>query len=168
VAYQSNGHTDGALRHTAEWIAASRYRSLLLMGGVGTGKTVLLRALHLFFRRYFPDKILGCGDEVMGSYLFTATKVAKLDEYEWRIATTADVLLIDDVGVEPVMVKTYGTESTPLVELLCDRYERQYPTILSTNLDMEELRGRYGERLYDRLCETYAKLALVFKSFRQP
>jgi DNA replication protein DnaC len=138
------------------------------MGGVGTGKTMLLGALHRFFRVHLRDEVLGCGDVVYGSFLCSASKLAKFDDESQRIAATASVLLVDDVGVEPAVVSSYGTTSTPLVDVLCERYERRRPTVISTNLNAEALRERYGERIHDRMCEVYARIPFNFTSFRQP
>jgi DNA replication protein DnaC len=166
--YLANSNTNGVLRLTTGWLISARYHSLLLMGGVGTGKTVMLTTLRRYFKSCKPDKVLGCGEVVYGVMIDSATRIAKYDEEQQRSACQAGVLLIDDFGVEPSVVKTFGTVSTPLVDVLCERYERRRPTILSTNLDMEALKERYGERLYDRLCEVYGQIAFNFKSFRQP
>jgi DNA replication protein DnaC len=166
--YIANENTDGVLRFTTGWLASKRYHSLLLMGGVGTGKTAMLTALFCHFKSCKPDTVLGCGEVISGVMIDSAKKIAKYDEEQQRSACQAGVLLIDDFGMEPSVVKTYGTVSTPLVDVLCERYERRRPTIISTNLDMEALKERYGERLYDRMCEVYGRIAFNFKSFRQP
>jgi DNA replication protein DnaC len=138
------------------------------MGSVGTGKTIMLRALRRYFEPLIPDGMLGTGEIIPGVMLGRAAVIAKFDEYMIESAIHAKMLLIDDFGVEPLVVKSYGTACTPLVDVLCERYERLKPTIISTNLDLEAIGEKYGERLHDRMREVYGSVAFNFKSFRQP
>jgi DNA replication protein DnaC len=147
---------------------------LLLMGNVGTGKTVLLRSLWRYFRAIgrenerFHDRVLGCGDFIHGVLLDSAVRIARYNEGSVRAAIHAGALLIDDLGVEPCEVKVYGSASSPTTEVLCERYERRNPTVISTNLSVAEIGERYGERLSDRIQEVSDRIAFNFKSFRQP
>ena len=61
---------------------------------------------------------------------------------------SADVLMIDDMGAEPLM------ENITIVQwfnLINERQLRRKGTIISTNLMEDELRRRYTERIASRL-----------------
>ena len=65
------------------------------------------------------------------------------------------MLFLDDVGVEPPTVKSWGNEYSPVVELLYYRYDLQKFTIITSNLTPDEFRQRYGDRVGDRLLEMF-------------
>jgi DNA replication protein DnaC len=59
-----------------------------------------------------------------------------------------DVLMIDDLGSEPLMQNVTVEQ---LFNLLNERLDKGLSTVISTNLTMEELQGRYTERIASRL-----------------
>jgi DNA replication protein DnaC len=168
-AYRGKKEAEAALDSAARWLAGGK-PWLLLLGSVGTGKTVTLTALYEHFRRYGRrPEVLGCGRVVEGAMLDSARSIARYSGYEDLLGyMECRVLLIDDFGVEPTSVKSYGTACSSVAEVLYERYERRSPTIISTNLSVAEISERYGERLYDRLCEVCDRILFSFKSFRQP
>jgi len=66
-----------------------------------------------------------------------------------RAFTLPDLLILDEVGIQA------GTEfeKNILFDLLNARYERRKPTILISNLEIDEVREFLGERVFDRLRE---------------
>lgn len=60
----------------------------------------------------------------------------------------ADVLMIDDLGSEPLMQNVTVEQ---LFNLLNERQNRNLSTVISTNLDMAKFRERYTERVASRL-----------------
>ena len=62
--------------------------------------------------------------------------------------TEAEVLMIDDLGSEPLMQNVTVEQ---LFNLLNERQNRQLATVISTNLDMARFRERYTERIASRL-----------------
>ena len=70
-----------------------------------------------------------------------------------------DVLMIDDMGVEPLM------ENITIVQwfnLINERQLRGKGTVISTNLNVEELRRRYTERITSRLLDGKQCMILQF------
>ena len=63
--------------------------------------------------------------------------------------TSVDLLILDEVGIQ------CGTENEKLLifDVLNERYERRLPTILLSNLGLEDVKQFLGERVYDRLRE---------------
>lgn len=76
------------------------------------------------------------------------------------------LLLIDDLGIEPARCLIYGEEYYPISRLLLHRYDKQLTTIIATNLSIEEIQDRYGDRIVDRMNETFNVLVYCNKSYR--
>ena len=67
--------------------------------------------------------------------------------------TEADILVLDDLGVEP---RTANTEAD-LLNILDTRILSGKTTIITTNLDMDTLKDRYRGRVFDRIDRSFAK-----------
>lgn len=99
--------------------------------------------------------------------MITAVELAQADERELARIARAAVLIIDDIGIEPVEVKRFGTATTPLVDVINERYANQRCTIITTNLDDDSVIERYGDRTEDRLREMCNKIAFNGESYRR-
>mgnify|MGYP002350638330 CR=1 FL=1 len=62
-------------------------------------------------------------------------------------------IILDDLGAEMKERSEQGWISELLFEIVQTRYERELPTIITTNLTLGELSQRYGERTASRLYE---------------
>lgn len=130
--------------------------NILLMGESGLGKTFLLNALaaRLIERGFAPKK-------VTAYQLFEAMRrqhyrAGEGDE-SLRPYIDAPILLIDDLGSEPMM-KNITVEYLYL--LLNERCAAKRHTVIATNLSPEQIRERYFERIYSRMmdqriCDVY-------------
>ncbi|WP_277973293.1 ATP-binding protein [Pantoea agglomerans] len=77
--------------------------------------------------------------------------------------SSLDLLIIDEVGVQ------FGTqaESVTLQEVINARYENVLPTILISNLTLEQLSDAIGERIVDRVTDGGRnRLAFGWESYR--
>ncbi|MEQ5296072.1 MULTISPECIES: ATP-binding protein [Providencia] len=74
-----------------------------------------------------------------------------------------DLLIIDEIGVQ------YGTDSERniLFEVINDRYEYLLPTILVSNLPLNELDEMLGERVVDRLLQGGTVLTFNWPTYRR-
>ena len=123
--------------------------SLLFIGGVGTGKTLLASALLDSLIDDYSCGIVKLID-IIRSLKETWRKGA--DESEAQVLAkyiNADLLIIDEVGAQ------FGsdTEKLFLFEIIDGRYEEMKPTILISNLDIKGVTESVGERCIDRLRE---------------
>ena len=130
-----------------EW--ADRYpdvqcRNMLLTGKSGLGKTFLLHAVaERLIERNVNVLIISAYkllELVRKAYFSNVESAGELAEI--------DVLMIDDLGSEPLMQNVTVEQ---LFNLLNERLNSGLSTIISTNLTMEELQGRYTERIASRL-----------------
>ena len=72
----------------------------------------------------------------------------------------ADILLIDDLGSEPVL-KNVTVEY--LYTILNERLVKNRATCISSNLDSPtKILDRYGERIYSRLANKLLSLNILF------
>lgn len=158
--------TRANLHKVAEWLTNPLAKPwLLIYGGVGNGKTTLLRAIQAFVnsQRFY------IGNTRVQMLVQTASRLSALAVESPRLfesRTDQECIGIDDLGVEPLEVNSFGTRSTPIAELLLHRYERMRFTILTSNLSEEQLTSRYGERITDRLREVCDRLWMDGASYR--
>jgi DNA replication protein DnaC len=75
-----------------------------------------------------------------------------------------DLLILDEVGVQ------FGSDAEKLLlfDILNERYERRRPTILMSNLPLDEVSAYLGERVFDRLREDGGEfISFTWESYRK-
>lgn len=135
-------------------------QSILFQGGTGLGKT----HLSLAIAGKAIDKGYGV---VYGSVHSFASALERerfnpAEEDTAQLLNSADLLLLDDLGTE--FPSQYVSSS--LYNIIDTRIMKSLPTIISTNLSIEELQKRYGERLVSRLFSCYVRLTFAGKDIR--
>ena len=185
MVYEQSGVKEGVsaeqgriIAQMAGWLSVEcvdRHRWILMIGGLGNGKTSMLKAMHYLIHwlstteggRYF--------EAVRHSYCYmTATELCELykdDRAEFNAIKNRRLFFLDDVGAEPQMQMDYGNEQHPITEFIMFRYGRQLPIVMTTNLPAEingqsAFRLRYGERVRDRLNQMCTLVRFNEKSFR--
>ena len=130
--------------------------NLLLSGKSGLGKTFLLHAIahRLVERDIMPVY-------TSAYHLLEVARKAYFENNSDKLAEmmNAPVLLIDDLGTEP-MLQSITIEQ--LFNLLNERQLNRRHTVISTNLTMAELKERYTERVSSRLLDESSWRRLVF------
>lgn len=124
-------------------------KSLLFIGGVGTGKTLLASALLDSLVDKYDCGIVKIIDIVRR---LKSTWSRDADESESDVLNhyiNADLLIIDEVGSQ------FGsdTEKLFIFEIIDGRYQDMKQTILISNLDVDGVKEVIGERCIDRLRE---------------
>lgn len=150
-------------RFVATWMTERKFKNgLMFIGGVGCGKTTMMYAMQTVYR-VLNGEILKIVDARQLSTM------AKDEKSEFKNYCTYPMLGIDDLGTEPLSVKSYGNDISPLVDMLLTRYNGRMFTIITTNLSKDELRKCYGDRVYDRIHEMFGLICYdpKQKSYRQ-
>lgn len=140
--------------------------SLLFMGGTGLGKT--------FMSACVARVVAAAGYSV--AYEGTAAALAEFEHQKFsRDAAEADaagekvknylecdLMILDDLGTE--MATSFSTAA--LYQLINTRLAARRSTVISTNLDFESLRRRYGAQIASRLEGEYTCLPFRGRDIR--
>lgn len=136
-------------------------KGLLLCGGIGIGKSTLLK----FFRRnqLASFKVVSCrdveadfameGDEAMREYSSNLTIASNSDPFGHRQIGYC----FDDLGTEDIS-KHYGRFKNVMQAVILNRYDADLPfhtTHITTNLTAEQLKEFYDARAIDRMREMF-------------
>lgn len=125
-------------------------KSILLTGDTGTGKTYLLNACcNLAVSENKSTQLLTAYD-INSLFLEChlsdlATQQAILDSL-----VDVDVLAIDDLGTETIYK---NVSAQYLFMIINERVNRCKQTFVSTNLNLNQLREQYDERIFSRLLD---------------
>lgn len=152
--YINDENTHDKINRTSRWLFSSKQRGLLLMGSMGNGKSTMLQIINRMFK---GTSTYGDAQDIFEQFKKSQGTMRYWDE---------PLLLIDDLGVEPARCLVYGEEYYPLSRLLLHRYDKQLTTIIATNLEIDGIRVRYGDRIVDRMNETYNVIPYEHGSYR--
>jgi DNA replication protein DnaC len=153
----SSPRDSAALKAAREWMPLTGSRWLLLMGGVGTGKSVAgaFCVREAIAPRLTANPLRDSASLRRTALFVRAAELARttLSDYsaadraafeEWA---AAELLVIDDLGAE----RLWDGWMARLDELLDRRYGDKLRTIITTNLDGAAFKERYGTRISDRI-----------------
>ena len=132
--------------------------SIIMVGGVGTGKTHLSVAL---LRSAIENGYSGLF--ITASDLFISIRDTwgrnggvstseRVQQYK-----DIDLLVIDEIGVQ----RGTDNEKEILFSIINDRYNNIRPTVLLSNLSVDRVRDYIGERIYDRMKEDGGSLIVL-------
>lgn len=124
-------------------------KSMIMVGGVGTGKTLLASAgldSIVDNNRCEMIKVIDVVRELKATWAKDSNQTEeKLIKYYANI----DLLVLDEVGSQ------FGsdTEKLFIFDIIDGRYQNMKPTILISNLDIDGIKDAIGDRCVDRLRE---------------
>ena len=140
-------------RPIVDWMTNNRGKGLLMFGGCGLGKSVIGMYILPLLIKDVHHKVVN---------IFNAQELnQRIDEI-----LKLHIIYIDDIGTEDNL-NSYGNKRMPFAEL-CDAAEKKGKLlILTTNLSIEELMARYGDRVVDRLIATTKAVPFIGDSLRK-
>lgn len=139
-------------RRFADRFDQSTGDNLLLCGGTGLGKTHLSTAIAGEVVQKGFDVLYESAPNLLSAFeaeRFGRSLTASVADTSRYL--TCDLLVIDDLGAEMSNSFTVGV----LYNLLNTRIVSRRPTVISTNLTLEEIRSRYTDRIASRLLGEY-------------
>lgn len=146
----------------AQAFADERQGWLLLLGGYGVGKTHLAAAVaNHAVEAGIPTLFLTVPD-LLDQLRFAYGSEDETFEARFERVRTAPLLIMDDFGTQSAT--PWAREK--LFQILNYRYVNQLPTVVTTNLALEQLEGRMRSRLSDP--ELVALATINAPDYRRP
>lgn len=133
-----------------EWLNDNKNKGLLLLGNCSLGKT--------FITRYVLPGILL-------KYLNIHLQSYDLKKDDIDNILTKKICSIDDIGTEEIRIE-YGNKREPLFEIVDNAEKNSNLLIITTNLTGEEIKKRYGLRVYERLLAITRRIIIKGESER--
>lgn len=138
----------------------SKYKNFVFVGPAGSGKTYLTECIaNEFIKKQIAVNFVTAFNlnNLMLKYhtTFDDSKDNILEGY-----ITCPVLIIDDLGTEPIL-KNVTKEYLYLI--LNERIINNRSTIITTNLSLDGIIDRYGERIFSRMFNKQNCLKLNFE-----
>lgn len=139
----------GILKNYAESFSGDTYENYLLIGGTGLGKTHLSTSI--------AKKVIDRGFDVC--YVTAVGMINDFEEKHFGHSEedstgryyTADLLIIDDLGTEMINQFTLSC----VYDVINVRINKRKCTIISTNLNKNDIEAKYNERITSRLFGEY-------------
>ncbi len=162
---EADGQRDGLIKvkrlceSYADEFPDFRYRNIVLTGNGGLGKTFLLNSIF--------ERVTARGFSAIRITAFRMFETMRRqhmtnddDSDGFSALIEAPLLLIDDLGTEPMM-RNITVEY--LFTLLNERAAARRHTVVATNLTPTQLNERYGERVASRLLDTTVGVTALLK-----
>lgn len=153
VKNKNNEDIKGPHKEVVDWLEDNKGQGLLLMGKPGNGKSVIAMSV-------IPLLIYMTTERVVGSY-----HVRELKD-KWSDILSKGIIVIDDAGTES-MVNNYGTKRDYFIELMELAEAKNKVVIITTNCNGEELRTKYDDRTYSRICGMCKTVIFDGEDFRK-
>ena len=152
--YEVSHHNQKMFGAVKDW--ATTYErgaeGLVLGGAIGTGKTHLLYATG----RELAKR------GIWAVYRNFATFCIEMKD-AWRekesgnhlkdMLAGAPILMLDDLGAEMQPKSEQGWVAELVYDIVETRYNEMLPTVIATNLNIEDIKARYTHRVASRLAE---------------
>lgn len=129
--------------------------NLIFTGNTGTGKTFLLSCIAIELKKKGITTVYitsGRLFDILRQYAFN--KISDID-----LLLNADVLIIDDLGTEPIF---NNITQEYIFMLINERTRAKKAVCISTNLSPDDIKQRYTERVSSRLFDRSRSAVLKF------
>ena len=135
---------------------------LLLMGGYGCGKTHLAAAVANFAVGMGVPTLFLTVPDLLDTLRFAYNDEDTTFEQRFEEIRTAKLLVLDDFGTQ----NATGWAQEKLFQIINFRYINKLPTVVTTNLLLDEIEARIRSRLSDPELVTQSRI--VAPDFRRP
>lgn len=143
------------------WMTGTQGKGLYLYGDCGMGKSTIIKGIVpvLFRMRNYVVKSVHA-DDLQDMIRFNNMEVIGL-EYLLK----SKYPIIDELGVE-TKIRNYGEVYEGFIKIINRAEAEIKPLFVSTNLSLDEILTRYGERTVDRISRLCKLIELRGKSLR--
>ena len=159
-------HLKGAVKVSLNFIKTfgTQENNLLFYGTVGTGKSFLSGCIarELLCQGYSVVYFSAINlFDTLARYSFDTKEKETLYNF-CKDLYNNDLVIIDDLGTE----LTNSFVTSELFSLMNERQLNKKATIISTNLNLSELRDRYSDRVFSRITHSYQLCKLTGPDYR--
>ena len=136
----------------------------MFCGTVGTGKSFLSCCIASELLASYHSVVYMSANtlfDTLAKAQFSRDKASEAVDVKDRIYD-CDLFIMDDLGSE----MTNSFVGTELFTILNERYNSRKSTIISTNLELVDLRDRYSDRIFSRITGSYEILKLCGPDLR--
>lgn len=137
----------------SNWLSDNKGRGLLCYGNCGRGKSLICWKIIPLLLNHYCHKIVACYDAQQMN--------AEIDAVKQK-----HIIYIDDIGTENISVK-FGEKRLAFCEIVDEAEKRGKLLILTTNLSLDEISQKYGERTMDRLVAITTRVKFKGGSLRK-
>ena len=137
----------------ALWLENNNGRGLLCYGNCGRGKSLICWKIIPLLINHYCRKIVVCYDAQQMNADIDAVK-------------SKHIIYIDDIGTENLSVK-FGEKRLAFCEIVDEAEKKGKLLILTTNLSLDEISQKYGERTMDRLVAITTRVKFKGESLRK-
>ena len=138
--------------------------ALVIIGGVGTGKTFMGSALVHYWIQHDRSAVYTTAIQALRKIKSSwSSESPNAEAKAIRSLTAPELLVIDEVGVQ----FNSHTETVFLTEIINGRYNSFKPTVVISNLTLKELTGVMVDRAVDRLLERGKVVPCAWPSYRR-
>lgn len=143
----------------AKYVAESK-NGMILMGSIGVGKTHMIRTPRMVSANQLCMDYKVHGIEAISAAINN------------QIAYQGGKVIIDDIGTEED-VRHFGNQIDPVAYVIQRLYDvnqvadKPIQLIVTTNLNEQELKDRYGVRVVDRLWEMCDRIVVEGPNLRK-
>ena len=134
-----------------DWLTDNHGKGLLMFGNCGLGKTLIARYVIGPIYLKVLRKVVN---------FHNATDLKDIDNI-----INKQIICLDDIGTESTINK-YGNKFDAVSEILDKAEKENKLLILTSNLTADDLKARYGDRIFDRILSTTRRVLFTGKSFR--
>jgi ATPase subunit of ABC transporter with duplicated ATPase domains len=158
---------DTVLQRVYGYTQIGSRKGIALVGKYGCGKTLLMRS---YIKAH--NTLVEVGDMYRGIYHETSSSrlFNDLQDYERFKELCRVPMLIDELGRENVDGKHYGTEITPVIDLLFERWNYGAVTHITSNKMLETLSDddHYGAMVGSRMADMFVFIKMDGDDRRNP
>ena len=166
--FLDGSHAHQQIFEVARWLTDPNGKTgLYLCGLYGNGKTTMAKALALLISRL--TEIENGYRERKVMRFITAKEICRIfvaDMKEYRGLFDEEMLIIDDLGTEPREILQYGNPCTPVIDLIYERYDKRLMTVVTSNLQGDDIEKTYSAKMRDRFREMLQSVVFKNESYR--
>ena len=155
-------HSLETAKEAAENFACNPQGWLLLEGGYGCGKTHLAAAIANYAVSMGTPTLFITVPDLLDTLRFAFSDPETTFEARFEEVRNADLLVLDDFGTQ----NATAWAQEKLFQIINYRYINKLPTVITTNLMLDEIESRIRSRLQDE--EFVRRVVITAPDYRRP